>query len=150
MQTGQFTVQSRHCQKKIMPTNAHFPSQTAPELAGAAKADPDLSVLDEMVRFDTAKFRKFALLFMGSMETVLAQVDSAIAAQDMATLAAMGHRARSTTLSVGAHGLSLQFQRMEERAVAGEVAQAIQLAQGLRPLFTDVCRALHTRMGPAP
>ena len=53
-----------------------------------------MSVLEKMVGNDPAKFKKFALLFISSLEDVLQQIDDAIVRRDMAALAAMGHRAR--------------------------------------------------------
>lgn len=107
----------------------------------------DLSVLDALVGNDATKFRKFALLFISSMETVLSQVDTAAAAQDMATLGAMGHRAKSTALNIGATAFSRQCLSLEQTARAQKVDEATAIANGLRPMFTAICQAIQQRLG---
>ena len=106
----------------------------------------DLSVLDALVGNDAAKFRKFALLFISSMETVLSQVDAAAAQQDMATLGAMGHRAKSTALNIGATAFSRQCLLLEQTARANNVDEATAIAHGLRPMFTAICQAINQRL----
>lgn len=113
-----------------------------------AEAAPglDLSVLDTLVGHDATKFRKFALLFISSMETVLSQVDAAAAQQDMATLGAMGHRAKSTALNIGATAFSRQCLSLEQTSRAQKVDEAIAIAHGLRPMFTTICQAINQRL----
>ncbi len=106
----------------------------------------DLSVLEKMVAGNPAKFRKFALLFISSMTDVLTQVDSAVASGDLPALAAMGHRAKSTALNVGATGLSGQCLQLEQAAHAGQQAQAVAIAQGLRPTFAAICEAIELKL----
>ncbi len=106
----------------------------------------DLSVLDALVGNDASKFRKFAQLFMSSVGGVMAEVDTAIAEEDMPKLAAMGHRAKSTALNVGAHAFATQCIAMENTARLRDVAAALALAQGLRPLFDEIGRAFAQRL----
>lgn len=105
----------------------------------------DLSVLDTLVGHDAAKFRKFAQLFMRSVEGVIAEVDTAIAQGDMAKLAAMGHRAKSTALNIGAREFANQCIAMEDAARIGDVALAVEIGRSLRPLFDGIGRALAQR-----
>lgn len=107
----------------------------------------DLSVLDTLVGHDAAKFRKFALLFISSMETVLSEVEAAVAQNDMATLGAMGHRAKSTALNIGATAFSRQCLLLEQTARAHKGDEAIAIAQGLRPMFAAICQAITQRLG---
>ena len=100
----------------------------------------DLSVLDALVGNDATKFRKFALLFISSMETVLSQVDTA-------ALGAMGHRAKSTALNIGATAFSRQCLSLEQTARAQKVDEATAIANGLRPMFTAICQAIQQRLG---
>lgn len=106
----------------------------------------DLSVLEALVGHDAAKFRKFALLFISSMETVLNEVDAAVAQQDMATLGAMGHRAKSTALNIGATAFSRQCMLLEQTARTQKVDDASAIAQGLRPMFNGICQAITQRL----
>lgn len=107
----------------------------------------DLSVLDTLVNHDPTKFRKFALLFMSSMETVLSEVDAAVAKHDMTTLGAMGHRAKSTALNIGATAFSRQCLQLEQTARAQQVDQATAIAHSLRPMFSAICQAINQRLG---
>lgn len=106
----------------------------------------DLSVLEDLVGGDPAKFRKFALLFISSLDDVLAQVDTAIAVNDFATLAGMGHRAKSTALNIGAAAFSAQCMLLEQQAKAGEVDSTLTIAKGLRPMFDDIKRQIEAHL----
>lgn len=106
----------------------------------------DLSVLDALVGHDAAKFRKFAQLFMRSVEGVMAEVDTAIAQEDMAQLAAMGHRAKSTALNIGATEFANQCIAMEKAARVNDVALAVEIGRSLRPLFDGIGRAFAQRL----
>lgn len=106
----------------------------------------DLGVLDALVGHDAAKFHKFARLFIHSMETVMAEVDGAIAQEDLSILAAMGHRAKSTALNIGATAFSQQCLLMEQAARAQETAAALSIAHTLRPQFAAICSAIEQRL----
>lgn len=108
--------------------------------------DLDLGVLDTLVAHDAAKFQKFASLFMRSMETVMAEVDTAIAQEDLPVLVAMGHRAKSTALSIGAAAFSQQCLQMEKAACAQDAAAALRIARNLRPQFAAICHAIEQRL----
>ena len=109
----------------------------------------DLSVLEKMVGGNAVKFKKFALLFVNSMTDVMTQIDTAVAQGDLATLAAMGHRAKSTAMNVGATGLSGQCLLLEQAAHAGEQVKARAIAQALRPMLTAICAAIDVRLADA-
>lgn len=106
----------------------------------------DLSVLEALVGHDATKFKKFAQLFMRSVEGVMAEVETAIAEKDMAKLAAMGHRAKSTALNIGATEFSNQCIAMENAARLHDVAAAVELARSLRPMFDGIGRAFAQRL----
>jgi two-component system sensor histidine kinase/response regulator len=106
----------------------------------------DLSVLEKMVGNDAAKFNKFARLFITSMQDVLQQIDDAMARSDLAALSAMGHRAKSTALNIGASGFSEQCRLLEKAAGAGDSATSLALAQSLRPLFEVIRQTIEQRL----
>lgn len=106
----------------------------------------DLSVLDALVGHDAAKFQKFARLFMDSMETVMAEIDTAIAQENLSVLVAMGHRAKSTALSIGAAAFSQQCLLMEKAACAQDGPAALRIARTLRPQFAATCSAIEQRL----
>ncbi len=109
----------------------------------------DLSVLEKMVGGNAVKFKKFALLFVSSMTEVMAQIDAAVSSSDLTALAAMGHRAKSTARNVGATGLSEQCLLLETAAQAGETANALAIAQSIRPMFAAICTAIDLRLADA-
>lgn len=117
-----------------------------PDLTSADVPDLDLSVLDRMVGKDPIRFRKFALLFLQSIGDVLDQVDQALAAEDLAALAGLGHRAKSTSMNVGAAGLARQCLAMESAALQQDRAAAYAVARGLRPLLELVRAAIDQRL----
>lgn len=102
----------------------------------------DYSALKALANHDEAKLRKYSLLFIASLEDVLAQVDDGIDRSDIALLRAMGHRAKSTALNIGAADFGHQFLLLEQAATAGDGPAAIALAQSLRPMFMPIRAAL--------
>ena len=98
----------------------------------------DFSVLEDLANHDAAKVRKYALLFVSSLEEVLVLIDGGIANADTALLGAMGHRAKSTAKNVGATALADQCLRLEEAAKANDAATAIAVAKDLRGLFLPI------------
>jgi HPt (histidine-containing phosphotransfer) domain-containing protein len=102
----------------------------------------DLSVLDTLANHDATKLRKYSLLFIASLEEVLAQVDDGIARTDCSLLGAMGHRAKSTALNIGATGLSAQCLLLEQAATTHDTVAAMALAHTLRPMFLPIRAAL--------
>lgn len=102
----------------------------------------DLSVLDTLANHDAATLRKYSLLFIASLEEVLAQVDDGVARGDLALLGAMGHRAKSTALNIGASALATQCLLLEQAAHAQDAAAATTVAHTLRPMFLAIRAAL--------
>lgn len=106
----------------------------------------DLGVLDALVAHDAAKFQKFARLFMRSMEAVMAEVDTAIVQEDLSALVAMGHRAKSTALNIGAAAFSQRCLLMEKAAIAQDAVAALAIARTLRPQFAAICSTIEQRL----
>lgn len=102
----------------------------------------DYSALKTLANHDEAKLRKYAQLFIASLEDVLAQVDDGVIRADMTLLGAMGHRAKSTALNIGAADFGHQCLLLEQAATARDVSGAIALAQSLRPMFLPIRAAL--------
>jgi HPt (histidine-containing phosphotransfer) domain-containing protein len=102
----------------------------------------NLSVLEDLANHDAAKVRKYALLSLQSLEEVLAKIDDAILRQDIAQLGAMGHRAKSTALNIGATEFSGQCLLLEKAGHAGDGATALAIAHNLRALFEPIHTAI--------
>ena len=110
----------------------------------------DFSALKTIANHDEAKLRKYAQLFIASLEDVLAQVDDGIGRADIALLGAMGHRAKSTALNIGAADFGHQCLLLEQAAAGGDVAATLALAQSLRPMFLPIRAALMQILQPLP
>ena len=90
--------------------------------AGAGAAAPvdvpddliDLRILTRSVGGDPARFQRFARLFMDSLSGTLAELDQALADEDMGKLADLGHRLKSSSRMVGALGFAAMCERLEE------------------------------------
>ena len=102
----------------------------------------DIHVLDTLANHDAAKIRKYALLFIQSMDDILAQIDVAIDSKDIAQLGAMGHRAKSTALNIGAADFSQQCMLLEQAAHNQDSSTALAVAQTLRPMFGPIHAAI--------
>ena len=108
----------------------------------------DLSALQDLANNDPAKVRKFALLFIKSLEDVLGQIDRAMAENDLNLLGSMGHRAKSTALNIGAAEFSEQCRLLEHSARAQDAQTAMAIARGLRPRFETIQAALLQLLEP--
>lgn len=110
-------------------------------------ADLDLTVLDDLVAHKPEALRKYTLIFISSIEDVLARIDAALDGDDLAVLAAMGHRAKSTASSIGAHAFSRQCLLLETSAKAADSVVARAVALQLRPVFEDIQQKLMAHAG---
>ena len=117
--------------------------------ADTGPVELDLSVLDTLVNHNPVKFKKFALLFIDSIETVLAEIDTGMATGNLPTLMGMGHRAKSTAKNIGAEAFSMQCLRLEQTARADDLAGALVIAAGLRPQFETIREAILLRLSTA-
>lgn len=111
----------------------------------------DLKLLEEYVGSDPAELARFARLGVTSLEQALAPLEQALRTQDLATLQACGHRAKSTARHLGALAFADQCEAMERAARAGQTADALQHGQqveaGLRPLRQAMETALQQYLG---
>lgn len=102
----------------------------------------DVSVLMDLVDNNPETFRKFALLFISSFETVLANIDVALETSDMTALCAMGHRGKSTARNVGAISLGRGCETLERLSQEAGIEEASRAAKSLRPMFEAVREVL--------
>jgi HPt (histidine-containing phosphotransfer) domain-containing protein len=106
----------------------------------------NLSVLEDLANHDAAKVRKYALLSIQSLEEVLAKIDDAIVRRDISQLGAMGHRAKSTALNIGATEFARQCLLLEQAGHAGDGATALAIAHDLRDLFVPIHTAINAHL----
>ena len=98
----------------------------------------DLTVLAKMVGDDPAKIRKFSLRFIESAQLGLAEMEVALAAENAATLGALGHRVKSAARSVGAMGYADLCQALEQAGKNGDLKHAREIVLQLSPLLLQI------------
>jgi HPt (histidine-containing phosphotransfer) domain-containing protein len=88
----------------------------------------DLSVLEKMLgTTDPLKVKKFALKFLLSAQQGLQEIETALEKEDLATLAALGHRNKSPAKTVGALAYAELCLGLEHFKNDGSVKDAEQL-----------------------
>jgi HPt (histidine-containing phosphotransfer) domain-containing protein len=100
---------------------------------------------------DPGKMRKFAFMFLDSAREGLAEVDIALASNDLARAGAVAHRLKSSARAVGAMGfadLCAELERQHERTGQSQSqAQAKALGARLRSIFARLERQVAAELG---
>ena len=127
-------------------TGQHAPSQSghsatihqsAPSASinADAPAAIDLSVLERIMGSDPAKIHKFALKYLSSAQQGLEEIEACLRQENMAALAALGHRNKSPARTVGATAYADLCQSLEQFKGGGDIAQARQIVAQMRTLL---------------
>lgn len=115
-------------------------------------ADIDLALLEEYIGSHPAEVQRFLRLGAQSLEQALAPLNAALQAQDLPTLQASGHRAKSTARQLGASGFGDLCEAMERAARAGQLNEALQqgnlVLANLAPLQQALEQAWRDRQPP--
>lgn len=113
--------------------------------------DVDLDLLAEYVGSDPTDLERFARLGLISLHQALEPLHVALANEDLPSLQACGHRAKSTARHLGAFAFGACCETLERCARAGQVADALhwgqQVGAGLPRLQQALERALRQRFG---
>ncbi len=105
----------------------------------------DLVVLEASFGGDRERMRKYAFLFVSTAREALGEIDVALGGGDLAHVAAVGHRMKSSARAVGAVGFADLCEQLE--AHGGRPAQARALAARLRAQLARIERELTSRFG---
>jgi two-component system sensor histidine kinase/response regulator len=81
-------------------------------------------------------------LFIDSVSATLAELDKALADEDMATLADLGHRLKSSSRMVGALGFAAMCQRLEDMRDDATLLQARSVVDQMPGLLALVSAQL--------
>ncbi|MFC4929574.1 CHASE domain-containing protein [Massilia sp. GCM10023247] len=119
----------------------------APAAPGAAAPLLDLQVLAATFGDERAKMRKFAFMFLDSAREGLAEIDSALAAGDLARAGACAHRIKSSARAVGAIGFADACHALERQEKLGAIAPARALGARLRSIFARLERQVPAELG---
>jgi len=103
----------------------------------------DLSVLAKTIGSDPVKIHKFALKFLQSAQQGIAEMESALQQEDLAALAALGHRNKSPARSVGAPGFADLCLALEQFRDGGDIEQARHIVAQMRPLLEQIDTQIH-------
>jgi len=91
----------------------------------------DLSVLEKIIGSDQVKLRKFALKYLNSAQLGLDEIEMALRQENLAALAALGHRHKTPARTVGAQGFADLCQALEKST---DIEQARHIVAQMRPL----------------
>ncbi|MYM34695.1 response regulator [Duganella sp. FT94W] len=129
----------------VLPTPPVFvprqPAPSAPPMvaiaadAGAPVALFDVDTLAQTFDGKAEKMRKYALLFLSSARDGLAEMDEALAMEDLAHLAEVGHRIKSAARAVGAMRFGNLCYALEQVRHDADTGNASRLIQELHAMF---------------
>ncbi|MCC2958504.1 CHASE domain-containing protein [Massilia sp. IC2-477] len=120
----------------------------APDLVAAPAPGSgalDFGALGASFGDDGERMRKYAYLFVSTARNALDQLDALLLAGDMAGVAAVAHRIKSSARTVGAMGFAALCEELESQAA--RPAQARALAARLRAQLGRIEREVTTRLG---
>nr|WP_315257852.1 CHASE domain-containing protein [uncultured Duganella sp.] len=114
------------------------PRQTAPAPAAEAAAPVELFDVEALAQTfggKADKMRKYALLFLSSARDGLAEMDEALAMDDLAHLAELGHRTKSAARAVGAMQFGELCYALEQVRHDADTGNATRLIQELHAML---------------
>lgn len=106
----------------------------------------DLKVLGRLVTDDVGQIRKFALMFVETARSTLAEMDAARTRGDLAMLGALGHKLRSSAATVGALAFADLCQALESAGKADDLQHAEQVLSQLPPLLEEIARQVEREL----
>ncbi len=112
--------------RRARPRNARADGAAAPPLL-------DMVALAQTFGNNSDKMRKYAFLFLDSAADGIAEVEEALARADLARVAELGHRIRSSAKAVGALRFAERCASLEHEAGVGNIEQARSVTAQLRP-----------------
>jgi CheY-like chemotaxis protein len=117
------------------------PAAAPPLVPAAPPADAapaelfDVAALAETFSGKPDKMRKYALLFLTSARDGLAEMDEALAMEDLAHLSELGHRTKSAARAVGAMQFGNLCYELEQALNDADAANARRLVQALHAML---------------
>lgn len=115
-----------------------------PVMIKADSAVIDFSVLAKVIGSDPVKLRNFALKYLQSAQLGLDEIEVTLRQENMAALAALGHRSKSPAKTVGAQGFADLCLALEQ---CGDFDQARQIVAQMRPLLERIAEHIREYSG---
>ena len=100
----------------------------------------DLDVLAKNFQSNPERIRKYAFKFVETARQSLDELEAALAEENLAQLAALGHRSKSSARAVGALAFADLCQALEEIGERGGLEQAREIVGQLRPMLEQIER----------
>ncbi|WP_308920327.1 CHASE domain-containing protein [Janthinobacterium sp. J1-1] len=112
--------------------------------AGGARdaAVLDVAALSLTFSNDPVKMRKYAQLFLDTARDGLAEMEQALALEDLKRLADLGHRTKSSALAVGANAFAALCLALEGLRHGGDLPQARALMAAMGPALAQVAEQI--------
>ena len=112
--------------------------------AGGARdaAVLDVAALSLTFSNDPVKMRKYAQLFLDTARDGLAEMEQALALEDLKRLADLGHRTKSSALAVGANAFAALCLALEGLRHGGDLPQARALMAAMGPALARVAEQI--------
>ena len=112
--------------------------------AGGARdaAVLDVAALSLTFSNDPVKMRKYAQLFLDTARDGLAEMEQALALEDLKRLADLGHRTKSSALAVGANAFAALCLALEGLRHGGDLPQARALTSAMGPALARVAEQI--------
>ena len=112
--------------------------------AGGARdaAVLDVAALSLTFSNDPVKMRKYAQLFLDTARDGLAEMEQALALEDLKRLADLGHRTKSSALAVGANAFAILCLALEGLRHGGDLPQARALTSAMGPALARVAEQI--------
>ena len=118
-------------------------SLTSASISTDAPTVIDLKILEKIIGSDHAKIHKFALKFLSSAQQGLEEIEVSLRQENMAALAALGHRNKSPARTVGAMAYGDLCQSLEQFKDGGDIAQAHQIVAKMRSLLGQISEQIN-------
>ncbi|WP_348698652.1 CHASE domain-containing protein [Duganella fentianensis] len=121
-----------------LPASPLAPAQPVANDEVLAQPMFDLTVLAQTFGHRADKMQKFSLMFLDAARDGLGELDAALAQQDYAQLAELGHRIKSSARAVGAMRFGALCLALEQLRHEGELATATLLVQQLHAMLAQL------------
>ncbi|MBB5366679.1 MULTISPECIES: CHASE domain-containing protein [unclassified Janthinobacterium] len=102
----------------------------------------DLATLALTFSNDPAKMRKYAQLFLDTARDGIAEMEQALALEDLGRLADLGHRSKSSARAVGANAFAALCLSIEGLRRGGDLPQARALVAAMAPALAQVAEQI--------
>lgn len=107
----------------------------------------DLAVLGQLLNNDPAKISRFALKFLDTSRTALAEMQAAHASRDFEALTRLCHKHKSAAASVGARSSAALYKLLEEASLSGDGQQVQALLVQFPPLVDQIAVQVERETG---